>query len=77
MKNGTASSIELAAVLVPDFRGHSLKDARSIADREALEVHIHGSTSGRVVGQAPAAGTIVMGEDRVIILSFSIHQEEG
>ncbi|MAJ60786.1 MAG: hypothetical protein CBC48_12775 [bacterium TMED88] len=75
--NETASRIELASVLVPDFRGQSLKDARRIAHQEALEVHIHGSGSGRVVGQAPAAGTIVMGEDRVIILSFSVHQEEG
>ena len=73
----TASPIELAAVLVPDFRGQNLQDARRIADQEALEVHIHGSGSGRVVGQAPAAGTIVVGEDRIIILSFSVHQEEG
>ena len=64
-------------MLVPDFRGQNLKDARRIANQEALEIHIHGTGSGRVVGQAPAAGTIVMGEDRIIILSFSVQQEEG
>ena len=77
VKDQAALSIELASVLVPDFRGQNLTDARRLADRESLEVHIHGSGNGRVVGQAPAAGTIVVGEDRIVILSFSMRQGEG
>ena len=77
VNTSATSPVQFATVLVPDFRGQNLKDARKIAGQESLQVHIHGSGNGRVVGQAPAAGTIVGGDDRVVILSFSIHQEEG
>ncbi len=67
----------LATVLVPDFRGENMAGARRLADRDSLEVRVHGTGRGRVVGQSPAAGTIMGGDDRIIILSFSTIQEEG
>lgn len=67
----------LDTVLVPDFRGASLDGANRLAARDALEVRIHGSGRGRVIGQSPAAGTIMGADDRIIILSFSVAREEG
>jgi hypothetical protein len=67
----------LRTVLVPDFRGETLAGARRVAASESLEVRAHGPGSGRVVAQSPAAGSIVGGSDRTIILSLSSTREEG
>ena len=64
-------------VLVPDFRGETLAAARRVAAGEALEVRVHGPDNGRVVSQSPAAGSIIGGRDRTVILSMSTAHEEG
>jgi cell division protein FtsI (penicillin-binding protein 3) len=74
---GGSQPAHLRTVLVPDFRGSSLDRAKRLAASESLDVRIHGSARGRVVGQSPAAGTIIGGSDRTVILSFAAGHEEG
>jgi cell division protein FtsI (penicillin-binding protein 3) len=67
----------LRTVLVPSFHGKSHANAVLIAAVDALVVRVQGSGQGRVVEQTPAAGTIVGGRRRTVVLKFEPTREEG
>jgi cell division protein FtsI (penicillin-binding protein 3) len=71
------SGNHLRSVLVPDFQGESIDSARRLAARESLDLRVVGSGRGLVVGQSPAPGTIVVGPDRTVKLSFQSGLGEG
>jgi cell division protein FtsI (penicillin-binding protein 3) len=64
-------------VLVPNFRGESLADAKRMASQDALDRKASGSSTGRVVEQSPPAGTILGGPSRTVVLRFGRAREEG
>ena len=65
------------SVMVPDFQGESLDSARRLASRESLDLRVVGSVRGLVTGQSPAPGTILVGPDRTVKLSFQAGLGEG
>ncbi len=75
--NATAGLDPLRTVMVPDFRGTTIEAARRIAAGESLDIRLRGAGSGRVIGQSPAAGSIVDGRERTITLSLATSSEEG
>ncbi len=64
-------------ILVPNFRGGSIVEAKRIAARESLDLRVLGSDRGRVSEQSPPAGSIIAAEERTILLSFSAQTGEG
>ncbi len=73
----TSSTASLITILVPDFRGSSLRSAKQMAAGESLDLRIRGSSRGRVIHQTPAPGTIVDERGRTIQLSFGQPRGEG
>ena len=55
----------------------SVSSALRLADSEALDLHIAGTTRGQVIGQAPPAGTVVVGRIRTVQLRVARLREEG
>ena len=72
-----APAITESSVLVPDFHGESMADAKQLAADELLDLRVRGSDRGRVVDQSPAPGTVLAGGERTVVLSFGALREEG
>jgi cell division protein FtsI (penicillin-binding protein 3) len=64
-------------ILVPNFRGGNISDAKRLAASESLDLRVLGSDNGRVSEQSPPPGSIVTVSERTILLSFSARTEEG
>jgi len=85
-RRGDRAAFDL--VFVPDFEGKTMARARSLAERESLEITTLGAIEGRVVSQVPIPGTVLEGGDRTVRLRFepqsmrrpnvaSLRREEG
>jgi hypothetical protein len=55
-------------MLLPDFRGLTPEQVRSITARTALDVKMTGH--GRAVAQEPAAGTILASRQALVFIHF-------
>ena len=62
-------------VLMPDFRGETLESVRRMAAHNKLELEVRGT--GLAIEQRPTPGTIVMGSQRQVLVSFSSGGREG
>ncbi|MCH7866617.1 MAG: penicillin-binding protein 2 [Myxococcales bacterium] len=56
-------------VLIPNFRGETLESVRRMAAHNKLNLEIRGT--GLAIDQRPTPGTIVMGSQRQVLVSFS------
>lgn len=56
-------------LFVPDFRGETVAAVRELARRERIRLEVRGE--GLAIQQHPAPGTIVVGSDRSVRVSFS------
>ncbi|MFP6639086.1 MAG: penicillin-binding transpeptidase domain-containing protein, partial [Myxococcota bacterium] len=72
-----SSADPLRTVLVPDFHGVSVSSAHRLAASETLDLHITGAAQGEVIGQAPPAGTVVVGRHRTVQLRVARSREGG
>jgi membrane peptidoglycan carboxypeptidase len=70
-----ARSRSAASVLVPEFRGTTIAEAKRLAAEYTVEVELHGS--GLAVAQDPAPGTVLTGSRPRVRVRFSAAVGEG
>jgi hypothetical protein len=69
------SSRTAKSVLVPEFRGATVSEAKRLAAEYTVDVELNGV--GLAVTQDPAPGTILTGSRRVVRVRFSAATGEG
>ena len=63
------------AVFMPDFRGETVESVRRMAARDSIVIEIHGR--GLAIDQSPTPGTVVVGKQKQVRVSFSGGERES